>query len=70
MHYTVEIDDNTQTGKSLVNFLKSLSKSTKGIHLIETVEDKGLLEQMKKSAKSGKASRAEVNKTLKAILAN
>ena len=68
MHYTVEIDDSTQTGKSLVDFLKNLSKSTKGIHLIETIEDKELLDKMKKSIKSGRATKQEVNKTLKAIL--
>ena len=68
MHYTVEIDDSTQTGKSLVDFLKNLSKSTKGIHLIETGEDNELLDKMKKSIKSGRATKQEVNKTLKAIL--
>ena len=68
MHYTVEIDDSTQTGKSLVDFLKNLSKSTKGIHLIETIEDNELLDKMKKSIKSGRATKQEVNKTLKAIL--
>ncbi len=70
MLYTVEIDSSTHTGKSLVDIIKNLSKSTKGIHLIETVEDNELLGKMKRSLKSGKASRQEINKTLKNIIRN
>lgn len=51
-----------------MHLLKNLSKTDSAIHFIETVEDDELLKKMKRSLKSGKASRKEVDKTLKAIL--
>ena len=67
MVFTVEIDDKSKTGKSILHLLKDLSKTSSGIHFIETVEDNELLGKMKRSLKSGMASKQEVNKTLKAI---
>ena len=67
MIFTVEIDDKSETGKSILHLLKDLSKKTSaGIHFIETVEDNELLKKMKRSLKSGKSGEQEVNKTLKA----
>ena len=68
MVYTVEIDDKSEMGKSVLHLLKGLSKTSKGIHFIETIEDNELLARMKTSLKSGRASRLQVNKTLKNIL--
>lgn len=68
MIYSVEIDDQSRTGKSLISFLKDLSKSSKAIRLIETVKDDELLAKMLRSKKSGRSSRKEINQTLKAIL--
>ncbi len=68
MVITVEIDDKTKTGKSLLHLLKDLSKTSEGIHFMETVEDNELLEQMKISARSGRATKKEVRQTLKSIL--
>ena len=68
MVITVEIDDKTKTGKSLLHLLKDLSKTSEGIHFMETVEDNELLEQMKVSAHSGRATKKEVRQTLKTIL--
>ena len=67
MVYTIEIDDKSKTGKSILQLLKDLAKTSPDIHFIETVEDNELLEKMKRSIKSGKANRRDVNKTLKAI---
>lgn len=68
MAITVEIDDKSKTGKSIIHLLKDLSKTNSSIHFIETVEDDELLDKMKRSLKSGKASRQTVNKTLKALI--
>jgi hypothetical protein len=68
MVVTVEIDDKTKTGKSLLHLLKGLSKTSEGIHFIETVEDNDLLNDMKVALKSGKSSKRTVTKTLKSIL--
>jgi hypothetical protein len=68
MIYTVEIDDSGKTGKSVVQLLKDLSKSTRSIRMIETVKDDELLDSMKASLKSGRASRKAIDKTLKAVL--
>jgi hypothetical protein len=67
MVYTLEINDKGKTGKSILQLLRDLSKTNPDIHFLETVEDDELLEKMRRSLKSGKASRVEVNKTLKAI---
>jgi hypothetical protein len=67
MVFTVEIDDKSKTGNSILQLLKDLSKTSGDIHFLETVEDDVLLEKMKRSLKSGKASKQEVSKTLKAI---
>ena len=68
MVFTVEINDKSKTGKSILHLLKDLSKTSGDIHFIETVEDNELLDKMKRSLKSGKASRQTVNKTLKGII--
>ena len=68
MVFTVEIDDKSKTGKSILHLLKNLSKSSSDIHFIKTIEDNELAEKMKHSLKSGKASKQTVNKTLKAII--
>ena len=68
MVFTVEIDDKSKTGKSILHLLKDLSKTNSDIHFIETVEDDELLEKMKRSLKSGRASRQTLDKTLKAII--
>ena len=68
MVFTVEINDKSKTGKSILHLLKDLSKTSGDIHFIETVEDNELLDKMKRSLKSGKANRQTVNKTLKAII--
>ena len=68
MVFTVEINDKGKTGKSILHLLKDLSKTSSDIHFIETVEDDELLEKMKRSLKSGRASGQTVNKTLKAII--
>ena len=68
MLITVEINDQSKTGKSILHLLKDLSKTSSDIHFIETVEDDDLLEKMKKARKSGKVSRQTVDKTLKAII--
>jgi hypothetical protein len=65
---TVEIDDTTKTGKSLLYLIKDHSKTSSGIQFIETVEDNELLEKMKQSALSGRASKKEVKQTLQRIL--
>jgi hypothetical protein len=44
---TVEIDNKTKTGKSLLYLLKDLSKTSDGIHFIETVEDDELKQTIK-----------------------
>ena len=68
MTYTIEIDADSREGKNLVNLLKDLSKTMKGIHLIETVKDDELLGKMLRSKKSGRVSKAEVTRTLKAVM--
>jgi hypothetical protein len=68
MLITVEIDDKSKTGKSVLHLLKDLSKTNSDIHFIKTVEDDDLLDKMKSSLKSGKASRRTINKTIKAII--
>ena len=68
MVVTVEIDDKTKTGKSILHLLKGLSKTSEGIHFIETIEDDELLSNMKIAVKSGKASKRTVTQTLKSIL--
>ena len=68
MVFTVEINDKSKTGKSILHLLKDLSKTSGDIHFIETVEDNELLDKMKRSLKSGKANRQTVNKTLKGII--
>ena len=68
MTYTIEIDASNKTAKNLVSLLKDLSKTMKGIHLIETVNDDELLSKMLASKKSGRATKEEINKTLKSIL--
>ncbi len=68
MFYTIEIDDTNKTTKSIIDFLRNLSKNTPGIHFIPTVEDKELLKQMKSSLKSGRVSKREIGKTIKDIL--
>ena len=68
MLFTVEIDDTSKTGKSIIHLLQDLSKTVKGIHVIETLEDDILLAKMKQSLKSGKVGKEEINKTIKSIL--
>jgi hypothetical protein len=68
MLITVEIDDKTQTGKSILHLLKDLSKTSKGINFIASVEDNELLEAMKRATKSGRSSKKELRKTIDAIL--
>ncbi len=68
MVVTVEIDNKTKTGKSLLHLLKGLSKTSEGVHFIETIEDDELLSDMKVALKSGKSSKRTVTKTLKSIL--
>lgn len=67
MIYSLEIDEKSATGKSLIVFLKSLTKASKGIKLMETVEDDELLEKMLAAKKTGRVSKNEVRKTLKNI---
>ncbi len=69
MIYSVEIDDQSATGKSLISILKDLAKTSKGIRLMETVKDDELLTEMFRSRKSGKAGKKEVLQTIKNILA-
>ena len=69
MTYSVEINDKSKTGKSLIVFLKSLAQTSKVIQLIETVEDDALLEKMLLAKKSGRVSKGEVLKSLNSILA-
>lgn len=68
MTYSLEIDDSSSTGKNLIAFLKSLAKTSKGIHLLETVEDDELLVKMLAAKKSGRVSKKEISKTLNKII--
>jgi hypothetical protein len=68
MVITVEIDDKSKTGKSILQLLKDLSKSSDSIHFIDTVEDKELLQDIKQALKSGRISKSIVSGTIKTIL--
>jgi len=68
MVFTVEIDDKNKATKTVLQLLKDLSRTNPDIHFIDSVEDDILLEKMKRSLKSGKASKQDINKTLKSIL--
>jgi hypothetical protein len=68
MVITVEIDDKSKTGKSVLQLLKDLSKSSDSIHFVETVEDDELLKEMNRSLSSGRVSKSIVSRTLKTIL--
>jgi hypothetical protein len=68
MIYSVEINDKSDTGKSLIVFLRSLAKTSKEIQLMETVEDNELLAKMLAAKKSGRAGKNEIRKTLKSII--
>ena len=46
MTYSVEINDKSKTGKSLIVFLKSLAQTSKDIQLIEVVEDDAFLREI------------------------
>jgi len=58
MVITVEIDDKSKTGKSVLQLLKDLSKSSDSIHFVETVEDDELLKEMNHSLSSGRVSKS------------
>ncbi len=68
MVITVEINDSSKTGKSILQLLKDLSKSSDSIHFVETVEDDELLKEMNQSLSSGRVSKNVVNRTIKTIL--
>lgn len=59
MKHLVEIDDKNNTGKHLLNLIKSLSKKNSGIDFLtdEEKEDVELVKAMKMGAKSGMANK-------------
>ena len=57
MVITVEINDSSKTGKSILQLLKDLSKSSDSIHFVETVEDDELLKEMNQSLSSRRVSK-------------
>ncbi|MEO8085326.1 MAG: hypothetical protein ABI763_00820 [Bacteroidota bacterium] len=68
MTYTIEIDTRDKAAKNLFNLLKDLSKTMKGVNLIETIKDDELLFKMIRSKKSGRVTKEEMNKTLKGLI--
>jgi hypothetical protein len=72
MKHLIEINDSSDTGKSLVNLLRQLAKQDSSISFpeknIPEVEDPGLLEAMLKAKTSGEASEEEVLQTIANIL--
>lgn len=67
MLHTIEIDDSTGTGKSLIALLRDLAKTNKGIRIEETEEDGELFSAMTASISSGIASREEADKVLREL---
>jgi hypothetical protein len=69
MKYLVEIDDTTETGKSILHVLKNLSESDKSVVIksLEEVEhalDEDLAEKIREGLESEDVSRSEVMKAL------
>lgn len=69
MVFSVEINDKGTTSKSLIALIKSLSKSSNEIHIMESIEDDDLLEKMLLAKKSGKVNKKDVIDSINKILA-
>jgi hypothetical protein len=69
MKYLVEIDDTTETGKSILHVLKNLSESDKSVVIkslkeVEHALDEDLAEKIREGLESEDVSRSEVMKAL------
>jgi hypothetical protein len=69
MKYLVEIDDTTETGKSILHVLKNLSESDKSVVIksleeLEHALDEDLAEKIQEGLKSEDVSRSDVMKAL------
>jgi hypothetical protein len=69
MKYLVEIDDTTETGKSILHVLKNLSESDKSVVIksleeLEHALDEDLAQKIQEGLKSEDVSRSDVMKAL------
>lgn len=68
MKYTIEIDDKSKAGRSLVELAREIAKNLKGVKVFEKYdeaeEDAALLRLMEEGRKSGYADNEQVERKL------